>query len=281
MPNPSRPWLRLWDCTLDLPKAQKLTGEQFKGWINLLMLANRQNDRGRLPDASEIAFALRVSQSKVAPLISVLVAAKLIDMIGSDLVIHDWQTWQPAEKTNSERAREWRENQNGQSLSERSASAQDERSASAQDERSIGEESREEKKEEPRKRAMKPPSIFLAGRPDDVPEKEWADFHAVRKHKRALDNQGSLDHVLLQIEKLRLDDQVIVECVRQSIRSSWTDVYAIKKSFNGTYSGSSVAPRKKHWKDKSESELTPEERIEADEWLRQERINANAARRAK
>ncbi len=116
MPNPSRPWLRLWDCTLDLPKAQRLTGDQFKGWVNLLMLANRQDVPGTLPEMVEIAFSLRLPEARIAVLIEALVNAKLIDRNGSDLVMHDWARWQPIEKTNAERSREWREQQKQQAL---------------------------------------------------------------------------------------------------------------------------------------------------------------------
>jgi hypothetical protein len=139
MPNPNKPWLRLWDCTLDLPKAQRLTGDQFKGWINLLMLANRQNDRGRLPSAPEIAFALRTKESAVKPLVDALVKAKLVDRSGEELTMHDWATWQPPEKTSAQRAREWRESQKNQAL---------EPSAHRALEPSAPEERREEREEE-------------------------------------------------------------------------------------------------------------------------------------
>ncbi len=123
----SMPWLRLWDRTLDLSKAQKLDGETFKGWMNLLMLANRQNSRGKLPCQDEIAFSLRTDHASVRTLISNLLAAKLVDKKGQDLYMHDWEAWQPNEKTNADRAREWRERQNGQAHGERSLERTDER----------------------------------------------------------------------------------------------------------------------------------------------------------
>ena len=80
------------------------------------MLANRQNDRGRLPGVEEIAFALRIPEAKVGPLTEALVKAKLIDKAGSVLTMHDWQTWQPPEKTSAQRSAEWRENQKSRAL---------------------------------------------------------------------------------------------------------------------------------------------------------------------
>ncbi len=154
MPNPSKPWLRLWDCTLDLPKAQRLTGDQFKGWMNLLMLANRQNDRGRLPSAEEIAFALRISEAKVGPLIESLVKARLIDKRGSDLIMHDWATWQPPEKTNAQRAHEWREQQKTQALNG---------SAHRALEPSAPEESRGREEKEERENESARPPLEVAG----------------------------------------------------------------------------------------------------------------------
>lgn len=248
MTGPRKPWLRLWDRSLDLPKAQRLTGDQFKAWINLLMVANRQDENGKLPAIEDVAFALRVAVDEAQGLVSALVSAKLIDKRGSVLSMHDWESWQPAEKTSAQRSAEWREDQKNKALAERSESAlanECERSEPARDAHAdmiaiaqspatsivcngTGIE------DSPRKRVKKvTPSIFLGGRPWDVPEQDWIDYHAVRKHKRALDNDGSLNHVLSQIEKLRHDGQNIAESVRQSIRSNWTDVYPVKP--NGTH----------------------------------------------
>jgi hypothetical protein len=50
-------WFRLYDELLDDPKVQRLPAEDFRGWVNLLCLASR-ND-GKLPAVSDIGFALR------------------------------------------------------------------------------------------------------------------------------------------------------------------------------------------------------------------------------
>jgi len=118
------PWLRLWDRTLDLSKAQRLDGETFKGWINLLMLANRQDARGSLPCNEEIAFALRIKPRESLALTNRLRESGFIDTIDGILVMHDWDQWQPNEQTNAERARKWREEQKKRAHGERTASAQ-------------------------------------------------------------------------------------------------------------------------------------------------------------
>ena len=52
-------WFRYYDEALDDPKVQRLSGDLFKVWVNLLSLASK-ND-GKLPSADDISFRLRIS----------------------------------------------------------------------------------------------------------------------------------------------------------------------------------------------------------------------------
>ncbi len=182
---------------MDLPKAQRLTGEQFKGWVNLLMLANRQDIPGSLPSTTEIAFSLRMTEPKVTMLIEVLVNAKLIDRNGSELFMHDWLRWQPAEKTNAERSREWREEQKGRALSERSKSAQCERS-------------RVEQSREEQNRTETPPTPRKRGKPsataDDFPLPVWLprnELDAWLQHRKAIGHPVKPASLQAVVNKLR------------------------------------------------------------------------------
>jgi hypothetical protein len=103
-----KPWLRLWDKTLDSHKAQSLSGDSFKSWCNLLCLANRQEDRGTLPTMDAISFALRTRKDRVDKLIDELVDAGLIDRADGKLTMHDWDEWQPEWDSSTERTREYR-----------------------------------------------------------------------------------------------------------------------------------------------------------------------------
>lgn len=124
------PWLRLWDRVLDNCKAQSLPVELFRGWINLLCLANRQDNRGRLPDNRTIAFALRITMAQASKLVNDLRAAGFID---PDNTMHDWDEWQPDEKSNAQRSREWRNERKKRALAERSRERSNERFSSAPD----------------------------------------------------------------------------------------------------------------------------------------------------
>ena len=49
-------WFRFYAEALNDPKVQRLDGETFKGWVNLLCLAKAHD--GTLPDIPDIAFGL-------------------------------------------------------------------------------------------------------------------------------------------------------------------------------------------------------------------------------
>ncbi len=203
----SMPWLRLWDRTLDLSKAQKLDGETFKGWMNLLMLANRQNSRGKLPSQDEIAFSLRTDHATVRTLISSLLSAKLVDKRGQDLYMHDWEAWQPNEKTNAERAREWRNRQNGQAHDERSLERTDERldertlSAPRAPEQNRTEEEQIKTPPNPRKRGKAAPVEFQE--PAWLPEPEWSEFKAMRRVHPKVKCPETMKAIIRELEKFR------------------------------------------------------------------------------
>ena len=63
MTRNSDPWFRFYVRTLNNPKAQRLSGGDFKGWVNLLCLAKEHD--GALPSVEDVAFRLRLSERKV------------------------------------------------------------------------------------------------------------------------------------------------------------------------------------------------------------------------
>ena len=113
-------WFRYYDAALHDPKVQKLSGDQFKGWVNLLCLAS-END-GQLPGISDIAFALRIPDEVADTLIMKLVEAKLLDESGGYLSPHNWHARQYLDKTNAQRQRQYRERQKTQQKQGRSVS---------------------------------------------------------------------------------------------------------------------------------------------------------------
>ena len=103
-------WFRFYDRALDDPKVQRLAPDVFKGWVNVLCLASR-ND-GKLPSVPDIAFALRISDREADSLITALMGAGLLEDSGEKLVPHKWNELQfqgDKDPTNAERQRRFRE----------------------------------------------------------------------------------------------------------------------------------------------------------------------------
>lgn len=106
-------WFRFYDRALDDPKVQRLAPDVFKGWVNLLCLASRNN--GILPSLGDIAFALRISDREADSLVSTLLSAGLLDDAGEGTKPHNWNDLQYVERfdpTNAERQRRHREKRN-------------------------------------------------------------------------------------------------------------------------------------------------------------------------
>ena len=72
-------WFRYYDEALDDPKVQRLSGDLFKVWVNLLSLASK-ND-GKLPSADDISFRLRISVQDAQQRVEDLILAGLIDVL--------------------------------------------------------------------------------------------------------------------------------------------------------------------------------------------------------
>lgn len=104
-------WFRYYNEALDDPKVQKLDGETFKGWINLLCLASRRG--GKLPAMADIAFALRMTEDGALTLVERLLNGGLIDrssggVDGYTYAPHAWDKRQYKSDTSSERVKRYR-----------------------------------------------------------------------------------------------------------------------------------------------------------------------------
>jgi hypothetical protein len=104
-------WFRMYDELLDDPKVQRLPPEDFRGWVNLLCLASRNN--GKLPAIADIAFALRETQDAVSTLIERLRSGGLIERRsgGADGAFdapYKWAERQYKSDTSTERVKRFR-----------------------------------------------------------------------------------------------------------------------------------------------------------------------------
>ena len=89
-------WLRLYTEILNDPKVQRLPGDVFKTWVNLLCIAKEADHDGRLPSVDDVAFKLRLSTEALLPVLNNLLAADLIREEGGAYLIHGWDRRQYA-----------------------------------------------------------------------------------------------------------------------------------------------------------------------------------------
>lgn len=105
-------WFRFYAEALNDPKVQKLDGETFKGWVNLLCIAS-QNE-GKLPALTDVAFALRIEENAARTLVERLSNATLIDRLNGGVngvthAMHGWDKRQYKSDTSNERVKRYRQ----------------------------------------------------------------------------------------------------------------------------------------------------------------------------
>lgn len=105
-------WFRFYHDALDDPKVQRLPGDLFKFWVNILCLASQSDDRGLIKqDAFEIAFALRVSDDDAERMLAELIKRNLLDEMAEGYEIHNWSARQFKSDNVAERVQEHRAKQ--------------------------------------------------------------------------------------------------------------------------------------------------------------------------
>lgn len=87
-------WFRLYTEVLNDPKVQKLDGNSFKFWINLLCCAKEFGNDGTLPDLEEIAFHLRIKSESVLKFLQKMIKNGLVEQDGETYFIHGWRARQ-------------------------------------------------------------------------------------------------------------------------------------------------------------------------------------------
>lgn len=105
-------WFRFYDEVLDDPKVQALDAEDYRGWVNILCVASRNN--GRITEGKALAFALRMSEIDAGSLVDRLLIAGLIDRVkgganGAHIAPHNWAKRQYKSDTSTDRVKRFRE----------------------------------------------------------------------------------------------------------------------------------------------------------------------------
>jgi hypothetical protein len=115
-------WFRFYSGVVADPKAQMLSPEMFKHWVNVLCIAAQHG--GHLPTLSITAFMLgRMAEPKAAGILAKLHSAQLLDKTETSFKPHNWDARQykqdSNDPTNADRQKRFRNRKrngsNGQS----------------------------------------------------------------------------------------------------------------------------------------------------------------------
>lgn len=101
-------WFRMYDDVLNDPKAQKLSDAAFRGWVNIMCLASK-NDGILEQPVENIAFSLRKSLPKTRELIQTLQSGGLLDRTENGWKPHNWETRQYKSDVSTARVKRFRE----------------------------------------------------------------------------------------------------------------------------------------------------------------------------
>lgn len=105
-------WFRFYHDALDDPKVQRLPGDLFKFWVNLLCLGSRSQERGLVQmSVSDIAFDVRLDETEAADMMAKLIERGLIEEVVEGFQIHNWDARQFKSDNVSERVKKTRAKQ--------------------------------------------------------------------------------------------------------------------------------------------------------------------------
>ena len=99
-------WFRLYNEALNNPKVQRLSGDHFKAWINILCVTSQCDGRDVTRD--DLSFHLRMSHSEIDVIVDVLVDANLL-VDNVDVMPYNWDERQYKSDSSAERTRVYRE----------------------------------------------------------------------------------------------------------------------------------------------------------------------------
>ena len=99
-------WFRFHKDAVNNPKVQKLSGDDFKGWVNVLCIAN---DDGSIPTIEDVSFLLRETKEAVSSLFHTLVQSGLLVTVDETFQIYNWNKRQYKSDTSTERVKRHRE----------------------------------------------------------------------------------------------------------------------------------------------------------------------------
>ena len=78
--------------------------------------------------------------------------------------------------------------------------------------------------------------------PDWIDPKAWEAYEEMRMEKKKVPTNKARELVVVELEKLKSSGNDPNECLNQSTRNGWTDVYAVKEKNNGLQTSGSGRP---------------------------------------
>ena len=111
----------MWNRSLFSSKVQSLSGDLYKFWVNILMIASQHDENGKLPSLHDIAFTLRpMPMNEVKQRLAELSARGLLNHTShydcvndcvDGLAVHDWSDWQMPSDSSTVRVQKFRNKQ--------------------------------------------------------------------------------------------------------------------------------------------------------------------------
>jgi hypothetical protein len=99
-------WFRFYNDAVVDPKVQRLSGDMFKAWVNILCLASKFD--GALPK-DDIQYSLRLTEDEARELVAFFIERNLLDDLGDVVAPHNWNGRQYKSDTSTERVKRHRE----------------------------------------------------------------------------------------------------------------------------------------------------------------------------
>lgn len=95
-------WFRFYSEAVNDPKVQRLPGDLFKLWVNLLCLANENSERGTLPaDIEDVAWRLRIDSDLLRQQLHTLQGMRLLDW-SEDTECYTCHNWEARQKVSDD-----------------------------------------------------------------------------------------------------------------------------------------------------------------------------------
>jgi hypothetical protein len=99
-------WFRFYNDAVNDPKVQKLSGDMFKAWVNLLCLASKG---GGAVVKADVQFLLRVTEKCARGIIEFMIEHNLFDDRGDVVTPHNWDGRQFKSDASNDRVKRYRD----------------------------------------------------------------------------------------------------------------------------------------------------------------------------